>query len=99
MFDNLGTVLVQALGFFAIFGFFVFQTLFADKKSKNSKLNPKQSKFSDTKKSIKKEPKGLFNKKSKPAEENLPVQKKGLFWRKKDVSLGEIKPKKKGWFK
>ena len=32
MFDNLGTALVQALGFFAVFGFFVYQTLFADKK-------------------------------------------------------------------
>ena len=31
MFDNLGTALVQALGFFAVFGFFVYQTLFADK--------------------------------------------------------------------
>jgi len=42
MFDNLGTALVQALGFFAIFGFFVYQTLFADRKPKNSKLNPKK---------------------------------------------------------
>ena len=37
MFDNLGTAIIQALGFFAIFGFFVYQTLFADKKNKNSK--------------------------------------------------------------
>ena len=36
MFDNLGTALVQALGFFAIFGFFVYQTLFADEKNKIS---------------------------------------------------------------
>ena len=35
MFDNLGTALVQALGFFAIFGFFIYQTLFADSKPKN----------------------------------------------------------------
>ena len=53
-----------------------------------------------TKKSIKKEPKkGLFKRKSKPVEENLPVQKKGLFGRKKEVIKEEIKPKKKGWFK
>ena len=32
MFDNLGTALVQALGFLAVFGFFVYQTLFADNK-------------------------------------------------------------------
>ena len=100
MFDNLGTALLQALGFFAIFVFFVYQTLFADKKTKNSKLNPKKTKISDTKELIKKDPqKGLFSRKSKPVEENLPVQKKGLFGRKKEVIKEEIKPKKKGWFK
>ena len=99
MFDNLGTALVQALGFFAIFGFFVYQTLFADSKPKNSKLNPKKTKISK-KEFIKKEPKkGLFNRKSKPVEENSPVPKKGLFGRKKEVIKEEIKPKKKGWFK
>ena len=100
MFDNLGTALVQALGFFAVFVFFVYQTLFADSKPKNSKLNPKKAKIYDTKESIKKEPKiVLFKRKSKPVEENLPVQKKGLFGRKKEVIKEEIKPKKKGWFK
>ena len=100
MFDNLETALVQALGFFAVFGFFVYQTLFADKKNKNTKLNPKKTKISDIKKSIKKESnKGLFNRKSKPVEQDLPVQKKGLFGRKKEVIKEEIKPKKKGWFK
>ena len=99
MFDNLGTALVQALGFFAIFGFFVYQTLFADKKPKNSIINPKKTKISDTNKSIKKEPKkGLFNRKSKPVEENLTVQKKGLF-RRKEIIQEEIRPKKKGWFR
>ena len=99
MFDNLGTALVQALGFFSVFGFFVYHTLFAYIKLKNSKLNPKKTKISDTKESIKKEPKkGLFNRKSKPIEENLRVQKKGLFGRKKEVIKEEIKPKKKGWF-
>jgi len=45
MFDNLGTALVQALGFFAVFGFFVYQTLFADSKPKNSKSNLKKQRF------------------------------------------------------
>ncbi len=91
MLDNLGTALVQAIGFFVVFSFFVYQTLFADKKLQNTKLNPK--------KIIKKESKeGLFNRKSKPVEENLPVQKKGLFGRKKKLLKKEIKPKKKGWF-
>ena len=99
MFDNLGTALVQALGFFAIFGFFVYQTLFADKKNKNTKLNPKNTKISNTKELTKKEPKkGLFNRKTKSVEENLPVQKKGLFGGKKEVIKEEIKTKKKGWF-
>ncbi len=100
MFDNLGTALVQALGFFAVFGFFVYQTLFADSKPKNSKLNPKNTKISETKESIKKQPKkALFKRKSKPIEDNLPVQKKGFFGRKKEVIKEDIKPKKKGWFK
>tara|TARA_Y100000766_G_scaffold120291_1_gene103361 strand:+ start:131 stop:433 length:303 start_codon:yes stop_codon:yes gene_type:complete len=100
MFDNIGTALVQALGFFAVFCFFIYQTLFADNKPKNSKLNLKKTKISGTKESIKKVPKkGLFNRKSKPVEENLPVQKKGLFGRKKEVIKEKIKPKKKSWFK
>ena len=100
MFDNLGTALVQALGFFAVFVFFVYQTLFADKKNKNSKLNPKKTKISDTKKSIKNQPKkNLFNRKSKTVGDKLPVQKKGLFGSKKEVIKEEIKPKKKGWFR
>jgi len=100
MFDNLGTALVQALGFFVVFGFFVYQTLFADSKPKNSKLNPKKTKISETKESIKKQPKkSLFNRKSKPVDENLPAQKNRLFWRKKEIINEEIKPKKKSWFK
>ena len=100
MFDNLGTALVQALGFFAVFGFFVYQTLFADRNPKNSKSNPKKTKISDKKESFKKDSKkGLFTKKLKPIEENLTVQKKGLFGRKKEVIKEEIKTKKKGWFK
>ena len=77
MFDNLDTALIQALGFFTIFVFFVYQTLFADKESKNPKINPTKTKISDTNKSIKKESKkGLFKRKSKPVEEELPVKKK-----------------------
>ena len=96
MFDNLGTAIVQALGFFAVFGFFVYQTLFADSKPKNSKLNPKKTKISKTKVSIKKESKkGLFNRKSKPVEDNLPVQKKGLFGKKKKLLKKILNQRKK----
>ena len=100
MFDTLGTALVQALGFFAIFVFFVYQTLFADKISKNTTIKSKKTKISETNKSIEKEPKkGLFNRKSKPVKEDLLVEKKGLFGRKKEIIKEEIKPKKKGRFK
>ena len=100
MFDNLGTSLIQALGFFSVFVFFVYQTLFLDKKTKISEVNSKKIKISDTKELNKKEPKNLlFNRKSKLVEENLSVQKKGLFGRKKEVIKEEIKSKKKGWFK
>ena len=100
MFDNIGTALVQALGFFVIFGFFVYQTLFADKKTTNPKINPKKVNISDTKKSIKKDPKTtIFNRKSKPVEDNSPVKRRSLFGRKKEVLKEQIKPKKKGWFK
>ena len=100
MFDNLETALIQALGFFSVFGFFVYQTLFANKKTKNPKINPKKTKTSYTKKSIKIEPKKvLFTRKSKAVEEDLSVKKKRLFGRKKEIIKEGIKPKKKGWFK
>ena len=96
MFDNLGTALVQALGFFAVFGFFVYQTLFADRKPKNSKSNSKKTKISDTKESIKKEPKkGLFNRKSKPVEENLTVQKRDYLGEKKKLLKKRLNQRKK----
>ena len=96
MFDNLGTALVQALGFFAVFGFFVYQTLFADSKPKNSKSNPKKTKISDTKESIKKEPKkGLFNRKSKPVEDNLSVPKKVYLGEKKKLLKKRLNQRKK----
>ena len=96
MFDNLGTALVQALGFFAVFGFFVYQTLFADSKPKNSKSNPKKTKISDKKESIKKEPKkGLFNRKPKPVEENLTVQKRDYLGEKKKLLKKRLNQRKK----
>ena len=95
MFDNLGTALVQALGFFAVL-VFVYQTLFADSKPKNSKSNPKKTKISDTKESIKKEPKkGLFNKKSKPVEENLQSKKRDYLGEKKKLLKKRLNQRKR----
>ena len=84
MFDNLGTALVQALGFFAVFGFFVYQTLFADRKPKNSKSNPKKTKISDKKESIKKNLKKAY------LTENLNLLKR-IYQSKKRDYLGEKK--------
>ena len=100
MFDNLGTALVQAFGFFVIFGFFVYQTLFADK----SKGNTFKRKNYETKiESNQPSKKGIFNrKKEKVDKEDKEVKplKKGLFGRNPDPIKDEIKPKrKKGWFK
>ena len=92
MFDNLGTALVQALGFFTIFGFFVYQTLLVDKK-------PKKSQISKINKYEKKElNNGLFSRKIKPVQEDLTVKKRSLFSRKKEIVQDDNKPKKKGWF-
>ena len=38
MFENIGTALVQALGFFGIFGFFVYQLLSDSKKPVQTQL-------------------------------------------------------------
>ena len=54
MFDNLGTALVQALGFFAVFGFFVYQTLFADSNPKIQNQILKKQRFPTKKNQLKK---------------------------------------------
>ena len=38
MFDNIGTALVQAVGFFGVFGFFVYQLLSEGKKPIQAQL-------------------------------------------------------------
>ena len=84
MFDNLGTALVQALGFFAVFGFFVYQTLFADRKPKNSKSNPKKTRISEKQNQLKKNLKKAY------LTENLNLLKR-IYQSKKRDYLGEKK--------
>ena len=84
MFDNLGTALVQALGFFAVFGFFVYQTLFADRKPKNPKSNPKKQIFPTQKNQLKKNLKKAY------LTENLKLLKRVYQSKKRDY-LGEKK--------
>ena len=84
MFDNLGTALVQASGFFAVFGFFVYQTLFADNKPKNSKSKPKKQRFPTQKNQLKKNLKKAY------LIENLNLLKR-IYQSKKRDYLGEKK--------
>ena len=79
MFDNLETALIQALGFFSVFGFFVYQTLFANKKTKNPKINPKKTKTSDTKKYINNELSPKYtatNPSAQPVNKYFPIKKR-----------------------
>ena len=98
MFDNIGTALVQAVGFFGVFGFFVYQLLLDGKKT-----NTKQVKYSEKKlnvsKDVKEKPKkkGLFNRKVESIKVVDKPKKKGLFGRKVEPKIEE-KPKKKRWF-
>ena len=100
MFDNLGTALVQAVGFFGVFGFFVYQLLL-DSKTKNktqlkfTKKNSNQSKNTNDKPKNK----SLFGKKTEPIKKEFKPRGKGLFGRKVETVEVLEKPKKKGWFK
>ena len=76
MFENFGTALIQLVGFFGVFGFFVYQLL-ADKKNRkpsNSIVKPKDI-------SPKKEVKtGFFGRRKKEVIEELPKTKKNRWF-------------------
>tara|TARA_Y100001933_G_C18651155_1_gene418637 strand:+ start:215 stop:451 length:237 start_codon:yes stop_codon:yes gene_type:complete len=77
MFENLGTALIQLLGFLGVFGFFIFQLL-KDNKNDGSFLknnNIKQNK--NTKKDIPTK-KGLFRRQTKTTDE-VVTPKRGWF--------------------
>jgi len=99
MFDNLDTALVQGVGFFIVFGYFVIQILFVDKKSKNIQFKSNNNIQSSTKRVTEKPQKiGLFNRKPQKTLVEEKPQKKGLFNRKPQKTLVEDKTQKKGWF-
>ena len=98
MFDNLGTALVQAVGFFGVFGFFVYQLLSDGKK--NIKTKSSRKKVNELKDmDIQARKKGLFNRNTVSIKEERKPKKKSLFGRKVEPSEVPEKPKKKGWFK
>ena len=99
MFDNLGTALVQALGFFGVFAFFVYQLLSDGKKTINTQLKSTKKNLNESKNSNDKpKKKGLFGRKIEPKKEEVKPKKKGLFNRESS-SIENLVNKKKGWFK
>tara|TARA_B100000212_G_C27098146_1_gene415190 strand:- start:114 stop:365 length:252 start_codon:yes stop_codon:yes gene_type:complete len=83
MFENFGTAIVQAVGFFLVFGFFVYR-LISEKVSTNSVKEISKNNSSNTVKRISSEKKGLFGRKKK-VEQNIDIKikenKKGWFKR------------------
>ena len=80
MFDNLGTAIVQAVGFFGVFGFFVYQLLTDGKKTTKSKLKASKTLVKELK-DINEKPKkkGLFGRKVEPVKVSEKPKKKGWF--------------------
>ena len=100
MFDNIGTALVQAVGFFGVFGFFVYQLLSDGKKPIQTQLKSPIKKVNKSKDSINKpKKKGLFGRKNETTNENVKPKKKGLFGKKVEPEKVFEEPKKKGWFR
>ena len=83
MFENFGTAIVQAVGFFGVFGFFVYRLL-SDKFSSESYKKNSQKNSLKSSKSVSSEKKGLFGRKRKDEQnidKNKKVIKKGWFRR------------------
>ena len=100
MFENIGTALVQAVGFFGIFGFFVYQLLSDGKKPNQAQLKSPIKKVNKSMDTINKpKKKGLFGRKKETINENVKPKKKGLFGKKVEPEKVVEEPKKKGWFR
>ena len=100
MFDNIGTALVQAVGFFGVFGFFVYQLLSDGQKPIQTQLKSPIKKVNKSMDSITKpKKKGLFGRKKETINENAKPKKKGLFGKKVEPEKVVEEPKKKGWFR
>ena len=99
MFDNIGTALVQAVGFFGVFGYFVYHLL-SDGKKPIKKLSKSPAKKVNEKKDLNDRPKkqGLFGRKKEAINEDVKPKKKGLFGKKVEPVKVVEEPKKKGWF-
>ena len=100
MFDNIGTALVQAIGFFGVFGYFVYQLLSDGKNPIQNKPKSPVKKVNQIK-DLKDKPKkqGLFGRKKELTIEDVKPKKKGLFGKKVEPVKVVEEPKKKGWFR
>ena len=76
MFDNFGTAIVQAVGFFGVFGFFVYRLL-SEKVSSDSLKGNSIRNTSKPSKSVIPEKKGLFGRKKK-VEQNIDKNKEEI---------------------
>ena len=80
MFDNLGTALVQAVGFFVVFGFFVYQLLSDGKKINKTQIKSFRKKVNEIN-DVKDKSKNnrLFGRKVEPIKDVEKPKKKGWF--------------------
>ena len=76
MFENFSTALIQLVGFFGVFGFFVYQLLTDKKKGKTSMSNVKPKEI-NPKKDVKS---GFFGRRKKEVIEELPKNKKNRWF-------------------
>ena len=74
MFENIGTAIVQAVGFFGVFGFFIYRLLSEKVSSNSSKVNTNNKSLRPVN-TVDSEKKGLFGRKKK-VEQNIEVKKK-----------------------
>ena len=100
MFNNIGTALVQAVGFFGVFGYFVYQLLSDGKKTIQNQSKSSVRKVNQNK-DLNDRPKkqGLFGRKKELITEDVKPKKKGLFGKKVEPVKVVEEPKKKGWFR
>ena len=79
MFDNIGTAIVQAVGFFGVFGFFVYQLLSDSKKTNKTQLKSPIKNLNESKDLKKTKKNGLFGRKVEPSIALEKAKKKGWF--------------------
>ena len=83
MFENFGTAIVQALGFFGVFAFFIYRLL-SEKASSNSFKQNSNTNIAKPSKTVNSEKKGLFGRQKK-VKKNIELvdkeNKKGWFRR------------------